>query len=91
MTNEAIAAAGQKIYEGIRAEMEANHWGRLVVIDIFSGDYEVGDDDRTATNRLFERQPDALTWAARPGYPAPYYKHIGRKPPAHMAYRVAAM
>ncbi len=61
------------MYEQMRAEMEANEWGRMVVIDVNSGDYEVADDDLTATTRLFERRPDALTWGEMVGYPAPYY------------------
>ncbi len=42
LTGSNVAAAGRKIYEGIRKDLEANHWGKLVVIDIHSGDYELG-------------------------------------------------
>ena len=68
LTPDEAAAIGQKIYAGIREEMEANHWGKLVVIDIHSGDYEVGDynglrSDMEITKRLRERRPDAFTWA----------------------------
>ena len=67
-TGDEIAAIGKKIYEGIREEMEANHWGDLVVIDVHSGDYEVGEyeggkSDVKLTKRLLERRPDAYTWA----------------------------
>ena len=68
-----IATVGMAMYEDMRAEMEANEWGRMVVIDVNSGDYEVADDDLTATMRLFERRPDAVTWGELVGYPAPYY------------------
>ena len=68
LTGEQVAAVGRKIYEGIREEMEANHWGELVVIDVHSGDYEVGDydglqSDMEITKRLMKRHPDAFTWA----------------------------
>lgn len=68
ISGEEVAAVGRKIYEGIREEMEANHWGELVVIDIHSGDYEVGEykgprSDLELTKRLQERRPDAFTWA----------------------------
>lgn len=68
ITGEEVAAIGRKIYEGIREEMEANHWGQLVVIDIYSGDYEVGEyeggkSDVKLTKRLRERRPEAHTWA----------------------------
>ena len=36
------------MYEEMRADMEKNEWGRMVVIDVNSGDYEVADDDLTA-------------------------------------------
>ena len=78
-----VAAAGRKIYESIREEMEANHWGELVVIDVYSGDYEVGEfvsrrSDMAITKRLRERRPDAHTWAELVGHPAPYYERPGR-------------
>lgn len=68
LSGDEVAAVGRKIYEGIREEMEANHWGELVVIDIHSGDYEVGEytglqSDMEITNRLMKRRPDAFTWA----------------------------
>ena len=70
---EDIASIGMAMYEEIHAEMEANEWGRMVVIDVNSGDYEVADDDLTATTRLFERRPDAVTWGERVGYRAIHY------------------
>ena len=42
---EDIATVGRAMYAEIREEMEANHWGKMVVIDVNSGDYEIGDDD----------------------------------------------
>ena len=76
-TGDEVAAVGQKIYESIRAEMEANHWGELVVIDIHSGDYEVGEytglqSDVEISKRLLKRRPDAFTWAELVGSEKPY-------------------
>ena len=71
--DEDIERIGKAVYAKIRPRMESEHWGRIVVIDVHSGDYEIADDDLTATLRIFERHPDALTWAERVGYPAPYY------------------
>ncbi len=62
-----ISTKGEAIYEKLREKLEAEHWGEVVVIDIFSGDYEVGPDDLTATLRMFERRPQALTWGDRIG------------------------
>ena len=80
---EDAAAAGRKIYEGIREEMEANHWGQLVVIDVHTGDYEVGEfigrrSDMEITKRLRQRRPDAYIWAELVGHPAPYHERPGR-------------
>ena len=66
--DDEAAARGRQIYAGIRAELEANHWGRLVVIDTNTGDYEIGDyhgspSDLEITKRLLLRRPDARTWA----------------------------
>ena len=69
---EDIERVGRAMYKELRSEMEANHWGRMVVIDVNTGDYEIADDDLTATMRLMEKNPDALTWGERVGYPAPY-------------------
>ena len=68
-----VPEVGKAMYEKIRAEMEANHWGKMVVIDVNTGDREIADDDLTATMRLFERRPNAITWGELVGYPAPYY------------------
>ena len=67
-----IAAVGKAMYEEIRGELEATQKGRVVVIDVKSGDYEIGDNDLEATLRIFERRPKALTWGERIGYPAMY-------------------
>lgn len=45
---------------------------QFVVLDIFSGDYEVDHRDADATSRLLQRHPDAMTWAVRVGHPTPY-------------------
>ena len=69
---EDIAAVGKAVYEEIRTQLEETHKGKIVVIDVKSGDYEISDKDLDATLRLFERRPDALTWGERIGYPAIY-------------------
>ena len=66
------AAIGKAMYEKIRDVMEDNYWGHMVIIDVKSGDYEIGaagEDDWTVTTRLRERRPDAYTWGEWVGYP----------------------
>ena len=67
-----IAVIGKAIYEGIRGELEGRHKGKVIVIDVLSGDHEIGDNDLEATLCMFERRPNALTWGERIGYPAMY-------------------
>ena len=65
------AAIGRAIYEdNILPQMKAEDKGKVVVIDVNSGDYEIGYDDATAMFNLLERRPDAFTWSERVGYPA---------------------
>ena len=70
---EDIASVGRAMYKRILSEVEVAHKGQMVVIDVNTGDYEIADDDLTATMRLMDRKPDAVTWGERIGYPAPYY------------------
>ena len=64
---------GKAIYDDkIKDTLGAEHKGKIVVIDIYSGDYEIGDTDVETNMRLFERRPDAHTWAEKVGYPTVY-------------------
>ena len=69
---EDIAAVGKAMYEEIQGQFEETYKGKIVVIDVKSGDYEIGDNDLDTTLRMFERRPNALTWGERVGYPAIY-------------------
>ena len=70
---ESVASRGKELYaRKIRDLTRGTAKGDFVVIDIHSGDFEVDSDDVTATMRLMERRPDAITWAVRVGFPAAY-------------------
>lgn len=65
-----FARRGGEIYErDIRAQFESTRHGEFVVIDIDSGDFEIGDDETAITNSLVARRPDAQIWARRVGIP----------------------
>ena len=73
ITSEDAAAVGRAVYnEKIRDTLGPEYKGKIVVIDVNSGDYEIADKDIEATNRLLRRRPDAYTWAERVGSRAPY-------------------
>ena len=62
------AVAGRAIYAKLQSKLEAEAWGRVVVIDVKSGDYEIAENHLAAALRLRERRPGAYTWAERVGY-----------------------
>ena len=67
------ARRGQEIYEKrVKQQVEAGNRGRIVAIDIETGEFEVGDDSLSASNQLLARCPDAQPWFVRIGYPAVY-------------------
>ena len=78
--NEDVVAIGRAIYKDkiLKALDEKADKGKLVVIDVNSGDYEIADgvypdDDLAVEDRMRSRYPDAVTWAERIGYPAVYF------------------
>ena len=72
-TKEEHARRGAELYEQqVRPRVEASNRGKIVAIDVDSGDFEVADDGLTAAGRLFARQPDAQIWSLRIGSSAVY-------------------
>ena len=74
LDHAALAAKGKAIYrEKIRPLVYPQHKGKVVVIDVESGDYEVDDSPSVADGRLLERHPDCVyTYGVRIGYKAVY-------------------
>lgn len=73
-TSEEIARRGQELYQkSLRDKVETDeNIGKLVSIDIETGDYEIDDDLIAAGRRLLARHPDAALWTERIGYNAVY-------------------
>ena len=59
---------------------EDDHHGKYVVVDVFSEDYEIDPSNSTATWRLVDRRPGAVTYKLRIGYPSVYKMDRPRKP-----------
>jgi hypothetical protein len=73
LTDEEISRRGQKLYEQrIRAKVETpDNVGKLVSIDVETGDYEIGDDTSIdAPLRLHAKHPGAAVYTLRIGYNA---------------------
>ena len=68
------ARLGKEIYERkIRHQVEADHHGNVVAIDVDSGSWAVGDNAIDATDSLRTQRPDALdVWLLRVGHRALY-------------------
>jgi hypothetical protein len=69
-SSEEIARRGKALYEqNIREKVEAGNKGKVLVVDIETGDYEVDEDHLAAAERALARRPDAPLFALRIGYP----------------------
>ncbi|MDE3267206.1 MAG: hypothetical protein OYI31_01930 [Chloroflexota bacterium] len=71
---EETARLGDQIYErDIRRQVEEDHVGEVVAIDVESGSWAIGADEIAATDRLQSQRPDAYdVWCLRVGYRALY-------------------
>jgi hypothetical protein len=70
-SKEEFAQLGDALYESqVRSQVEEGNHGRIVAIDIETGAFELAGDILPATNRLFERFPDAQPWIVRIGHRA---------------------
>ena len=74
-SSDEISRRGQELYErSIRAQVETEaNIGKLVSIDIETGDYAIGDDTSLeAPRQLHARHPGAAVYTLRIGYDAAY-------------------
>jgi hypothetical protein len=68
---EETARRGDEIYERrVRTQVEAEHRGEVVAIDVESGAYALGDGALAASRRLLARDPEAPIWLVRVGHRA---------------------
>jgi hypothetical protein len=66
---EEIVRRGEEIYGRLRPEVETDeNVGKVIVIDIESGDYEMNEDHLTASDAVHARNPDGEFYATRVGY-----------------------
>ncbi len=79
-SSEETARLGDEIYERvIRPQVEADHHGEFVAIDVDSGSWALSDDLRTAAKRLRTQRPGAIdVWLLRVGHRALH--HFGGRP-----------
>jgi hypothetical protein len=72
-SKEEFAQRGNELYKSqIQEKVEEGNHGKIVAIDIETEAFEVADDTITATDRLYERVPDAQPWVIRIGHRTVY-------------------
>ncbi len=68
-TTEEVATRGREIYNNrLKSLLETNQFGKFLVIDIETGDYEIDDDDLAASMRAYLKKPDGSRYGMRIGY-----------------------
>jgi hypothetical protein len=68
-----IARRGQAFYRSIREQVEnRENLGKIISIDINTGNYEIDDNLLESSDRLQREWPDAMIWAERIGFSAVY-------------------
>ncbi len=66
---EEAGRLGDAIYnKRIRQMVEGTHHGKVVAIDLDTGEHAIGDTVLAATEPLLAQRPDADTWCVRVGY-----------------------
>ena len=70
MRSEEVAQYGQALYEGgIRANVETEeNIGKMVIIDVETGEYAIDEMGLNASNRLHAKRPGAALYGIRIGY-----------------------
>lgn len=74
LSDEEIIQRGKELYEkDIRSKVETvENIGKLISINVETGEYEIGNDLLVTSRRLQAKQADAAIWAERIGYDAVY-------------------
>lgn len=72
-SGEEVARRGKERYMNLRVQVEVEeNIGKIIAIDVETGDYEIGDDLLATSLQLKSRHPNAEMWAERIGFNAVY-------------------
>lgn len=71
MSREEFVRRGEDYYDRfLRDELEPEHKGKFVALDIETGEYEMDADEMAAIDRARARMPGKVFYILRVGYPA---------------------
>jgi hypothetical protein len=77
-SKEETGRKGREIYRQlVEPQMGEELRGKIVAVDIDTGEFAVGDKVLDATGKLRARLPEAQIWCERVGYPAVYKFGLG--------------
>ena len=60
---------GKRIYKRLKPELEAKYKGKVIAIDVESGNYVIGEDELDAALKAKRLFPDKIFDFIRIGYP----------------------
>ncbi len=70
---EEILRRGRELYEReIRPQVEPEHEGEFLAVNIETGTWMLGENGLTASKRLLAREPEAVVCLLRVGYATAY-------------------
>ena len=73
LTKEEIGKRATEIYKrSIRSQVEPEFNGKIIAIDVDTGEYEIDEDILSSTKRLKERCPNGTFFALRVGFDVVY-------------------
>jgi hypothetical protein len=76
LSPEEIARRGQDYYDKfLRDQLEPEHKGEFLMLNIETGEYEMDKDERLAFERATNRWPSSVFYILRVGYR--YAHHLG--------------
>ncbi len=68
-SEEEFAHRGQSWYETqVRSQVDPEHRGEIVAIDVETGEFELGENTLSAAKHLLARLPGAQMWFIRVGH-----------------------
>jgi len=68
-----IGKKAQAIYEPLRLQLEKDHWGEYITINVDNGDYAIDPDHKAALKKMRAKYPGVLFYAIRIGYRAVFH------------------
>lgn len=78
-TSAEIVQRGHTLYEQqIRTQVETQHAGAFLILDVETGDYEIDAEDVRALQRAKAKHPDGAFYIVRIGSPTAY--RLGAQP-----------